>query len=41
MTIGIVSQIGRLLPSPQFGFSIPDAIQTDAQSILVILADHC
>ena len=30
MTIGIVSQIGRLLPSPQFGFSIPDAIQTDA-----------
>ena len=30
-TIGIVSQIGRLLPSPQFGFSIPDAIQTDAQ----------
>ena len=32
MTIGIVSQIGRLLPSPQFGFSIPDAIQTDAQT---------
>jgi len=31
MTIGIASQIGRLLPSPQFGFSIPDAIQTDAQ----------
>ena len=31
MTIGIVSQIGRLLPSPQLGFSIPDAIQTDAQ----------
>ena len=30
MTTGIVSQIGRLLPSPQFGFSIPDAIQTDA-----------
>ena len=32
MTIGIVSQIGRLLPSPQFGLSIPDAIQTDAQT---------
>ena len=32
MTIGIVSQIGRLLPSLQFGFSIPDAIQTDAQT---------
>jgi S1-C subfamily serine protease len=30
MTTGIVSQIGRLLPSPQFGFSIPHAIQTDA-----------
>src|ERR687886_428353 len=30
MTTGIVSQIGRLLPSPQFGSSIPDAIQTDA-----------
>jgi S1-C subfamily serine protease len=32
MTIGIVSQGGRLLPSPAgLGFSIPDAIQTDAQ----------
>jgi S1-C subfamily serine protease len=31
MTTGIVSQIGRLLPSGfGFGFSIPDAIQTDA-----------
>ena len=30
MTTGIVSQIGRLLPSSGFGFSIPDAIQTDA-----------
>ena len=31
MTTGIVSQIGRLLPSSGgLGFSIPDAIQTDA-----------
>ena len=30
MTTGIVSQIGRLLPSSGFGFSIPGAIQTDA-----------
>jgi len=30
MTIGIVSQIGRLLPSSGLGFSIPNAIQTDA-----------
>jgi S1-C subfamily serine protease len=30
MTIGIISQIGRLLPSSELGFSIPDAIQTDA-----------
>ncbi|HJT49944.1 MAG TPA: trypsin-like peptidase domain-containing protein [Nitrososphaeraceae archaeon] len=30
MTTGIVSQIGRLLPSAGFGFSIPDTIQTDA-----------
>ena len=30
MTSGIVSQIGRLLPSESSGFSIPDMIQTDA-----------
>jgi S1-C subfamily serine protease len=30
MTTGIVSQIGRLLPNQEMGFSIPDAIQTDA-----------
>jgi S1-C subfamily serine protease len=30
MTTGIVSQIGRLLPPSGLGFSIPDAIQTDA-----------
>ncbi len=30
MTSGIVSQIGRLLPSENSGFSIPDMIQTDA-----------
>ena len=30
MTIGIVSQIGRLIPSSGLGFSISDAIQTDA-----------
>src|SRR5918993_5196386 len=29
MTSGIISQIGRLLPDPQTGFSIPNAIQTD------------
>lgn len=30
MTSGIVSQLGRLLPSQDSGFSIPDVIQTDA-----------
>ena len=30
MTSGIVSQIGRLIPSQDSGFSIPDVIQTDA-----------
>jgi S1-C subfamily serine protease len=30
VTTGIVSQIGRLLPSSELGFSIPDTIQTDA-----------
>jgi S1-C subfamily serine protease len=30
ITTGIVSQKGRLLPNPDTGFSIPDAIQTDA-----------
>jgi S1-C subfamily serine protease len=30
MTTGIVSQIGRLLPNPDTGFSIPNGIQTDA-----------
>ncbi|HYZ49836.1 MAG TPA: trypsin-like peptidase domain-containing protein, partial [Nitrososphaeraceae archaeon] len=30
MTTGIVSGISRVLPSSGFGFSIPDAIQTDA-----------
>ncbi len=30
MTNGIVSQINRLLPNQQVGFSIPDVIQTDA-----------
>jgi len=30
MTTGIVSQVGRLLPNEQMGFSIPNAIQTDA-----------
>jgi len=30
MTSGIVSQMGRLLPSQDSGFSIPDVIQTDA-----------
>jgi len=30
MTSGIVSQLGRLLPTQNSGFSIPDVIQTDA-----------
>ncbi|RDJ31403.1 MAG: PDZ domain-containing protein [Crenarchaeota archaeon] len=30
MTAGIISQLGRLLPSQDSGFSIPDVIQTDA-----------
>jgi S1-C subfamily serine protease len=30
MTTGIVSQVGRLVPAPNIGFSIPDVIQTDA-----------
>ena len=30
MTTGIVSQIGRLLPNQELGFSIPNVIQTDA-----------
>jgi len=30
MTSGIVSQLGRLLPAENSGFSIPDVIQTDA-----------
>jgi S1-C subfamily serine protease len=30
MTTGIVSQIGRLLPTQDTGFSIPNGIQTDA-----------
>jgi len=30
MTTGIVSQVGRLLPNPGMGFSIPSAVQTDA-----------
>jgi S1-C subfamily serine protease len=30
MTTGIVSQIGRLLPNQDTGFSIPNGIQTDA-----------
>jgi len=30
MTSGIVSQLGRLLPTQESGFSIPDVIQTDA-----------
>ena len=29
MTTGIVSQMGRLLPDPDTGFSIPNGIQTD------------
>jgi S1-C subfamily serine protease len=30
MTTGIVSQMGRLLPNPDTGFSTPNVIQTDA-----------
>jgi len=30
MTTGIVSQMGRLLPNPDTGFSTPNAVQTDA-----------
>jgi len=30
MTTGIVSQVGRLLPNKESGFSIPNVIQTDA-----------
>src|SRR5919108_781432 len=30
MTNGIISQVGRLLPNQEMGFSIPDIIQTDA-----------
>lgn len=30
MTVGIVSQMGRLLPNQDLGFSIPGIIQTDA-----------
>ncbi|MGB8938568.1 MAG: trypsin-like peptidase domain-containing protein, partial [Candidatus Nitrosopolaris sp.] len=30
MTTGIVSQMGRLLPNPDTGYSTPSAIQTDA-----------
>ena len=30
MTTGIVSQTGRLLPLEEIGFSIPNAIETDA-----------
>jgi len=30
MTTGIVSQVGRLLPNQELGFSIPNIIQTDA-----------
>ena len=30
ITSGIVSQLGRLLPNPDTGFSIPNTIQTDA-----------
>ena len=40
MTSGIVSQIGRLLPSQDTGFSIPDVIQTDAAITLEILVVH-
>ena len=42
MTTGIISGIGRSLPaSAGGGFSIPNVIQTDALSVLVILADPC
>ena len=30
MTNGIISQVGRLLPNQEMGFSIPDVIQTNA-----------
>ncbi len=30
ITTGIISQLGRLLPNPDTGFSIPNTIQTDA-----------
>jgi S1-C subfamily serine protease len=30
MTTGIVSQVGRVLPNQNLGFSIPNVIQTDA-----------
>lgn len=30
ITTGIISQIGRLLPDPTTGYSMPDVIQTDA-----------
>ena len=30
MTTGIISQMGRLLPNPDTGFSTPNAVQTDA-----------
>jgi S1-C subfamily serine protease len=30
MTTGIISQVGRLLPNQEYGFSIPNIIQTDA-----------
>ena len=30
LTFGIVSQIGRLLPNSDLGYSIPNVIQTDA-----------
>jgi len=42
MTTGIASGIGRSLPtSVGLGFSIPNAIQTDAPVIPAILAGHC
>lgn len=30
MTTGIISQVGRLIPNPELGFSISNVIQTDA-----------
>jgi S1-C subfamily serine protease len=30
LTTGVVSQTGRILPNTEFGYSIPDVIQTDA-----------